>query len=100
MSFDFNIVISWKNIEKKEGNYPFRLKILNPIDELLLEGEHNLDFEESQSHQITNFNLPGLPISSEGDYQFIIECPKEQGNDWEVINSTTLTVDIIQYETN
>ncbi|MBA3921133.1 MAG: hypothetical protein H0X31_05260 [Nostocaceae cyanobacterium] len=90
--FDFDLVVYWKkqaSLEKDE--YIFKLKIVSPSQELLLEGERTIDFEE-ESRVFTVLEFAGFPVPEPGVYKFHIQLPNDHGTEWEDVELVELLV--------
>ncbi len=91
--FDFDLVVYWRkqtsSVEKDE--YIFKLKIVSPSQELLLEGERTIDFAE-ESRVFTVIEFAGFPVPEPGVYEFHIQLPNDDGTQWEDVELVQLQV--------
>ena len=97
LPFEYDLAIYWKITDNdgKDASKKFRLKILDPVGEILLEGEQGLEVTESGTH-ITVLHFNGLPITGPGYYKFKVELPSNaDGSEWEDVKVVSL---LITYE--
>jgi hypothetical protein len=97
--FNFSLVIYWKTQELfGEENEPrFRLRVVSPSKEVLLEGERNIDFLE-RPKTFTILRFTGFPVPESGLYEFQIQLPNYDEVTWENVQSVTLQVNYEQIE--
>jgi len=91
--FEFSLVIYWKKEElaDQDNQYKFRLRLLSPSQEVLFEGERNLDFNE-RLKILSTVKFIGLPVPESGLYEFQIQLPNDDNTDWRNVYSVTLAV--------
>ncbi len=91
--FDFDLVVYWlRQIPSiEEDEYLFKLKIISPLQELLLEGERTIDFGE-ESRVFTVLDFAGFPVPEAGVYAFHIQLPNDHGTEWEDVELVQLQV--------
>lgn len=93
-SFNYELVVSWEMGDNDRGKKPdkFRIAILDPLGEILLQGEERLEVKESGQY-ITAIQFNGLPITEPGSYKFCLELPSSKDvGEWEEIKVVSLPV--------
>ena len=91
--FNYELVICWE-IGNDDGENPevFRLSILDPSGEILLQGQQGLEVTESSKY-VTAIQLNGLPITEAGSYKFRLELPSSTDvGEWEEVKVVSLPI--------
>lgn len=92
-SFNYEVVVSWE-MGEDDGKKPdkFRLSILDPLGEILLQGEEELEVRDIGKY-VTAIQFNGLPITEPGLYKFRLEVPgSTDGSEWEEVKVVSLPV--------